>query len=179
MSSALILGPARWSPGTHSELPSWLVRRSAGDPSSPLGARRGISTFLRDLNVDSVIMEDWIEKEGETRSGRFLRVVREARVTSYLVYWPKGGRLHGLTWELSKLESDVRDSRLDRRRIRLLAEEGVVGVDEATGEGSFVEEGNRTTYYQDLLDLGCPIHVWPDYEHLRFVLRQLAHDLRE
>ncbi|MCI4366543.1 MAG: hypothetical protein L3K08_02195 [Thermoplasmata archaeon] len=124
-------------------------------------------------------MEDWIEKEGETRSGRFLRVVREARVTSYLVYWPKGGRLHGLTWELSKLESDVRDGRLDRRRIRLLAEEGVMEVDEATGEGSFVEEGNRTTYYQDLLDLGCPIHVWPDYEHLRFVLRQLAHDLRE
>lgn len=95
-------------------------------------------------------------------------------MTTYLVYWPRGGRLHGLTWELSKPESDVREGRLDRRRLRLLAEEEVILIDEASGEADFVEQGNRTTYYQDLLDMGCPIHLWPDYEHLRFILRQLA-----
>ena len=119
-------------------------------------------------------MDDCPEKKGESRSGRFSRVVREAGVASYLICWPKGGRLHGLTWELSRLASAVGDARLDRRRVRLLAEEGVMELDEATGEAEFVEAGNRSTYYQDLVDLGCPIHLWPEYDHLRFVLRQLA-----
>ena len=178
MTSTLILGPSRWDRNTHSGLPGWLVRRASEDRSSPLGVRRGIATFLRDLNVSALVMEDWPEKKGESRSNRFLRVAREARVTTFLVFWPRGGRLHGLTWELSKLESDVRDGRLDRRHVRLLVEEGVMTVDEATGEATFVEVGNRTTYYQDLVDLRCPIHLWPDYDHLRFLLRQLAHDLR-
>jgi hypothetical protein len=85
MTSTLILGPSRWDRRTHSELPGWLVRRASEDPSSPLGARRGIATFLRDLNVSAVVMEDWPEKKGESRSNRFLRVAREARVTSFLV----------------------------------------------------------------------------------------------
>lgn len=159
MTSVLILGPSRWDRGLHTELPNWLVRRLAGEPPSPLGARRGIATFLRDLSVSAVVMEDWPEKKGESRSGRFSRVVREAGVASYLVYWPKGGRLRGLTWEPSRLASAVGDARLDRRRVRLPAEEGVIELDEATGEAEFVEAGNRSTYYQDLVDLGCPIHI--------------------
>ena len=76
------------------------------------------------------------------------------------------------------MESRVRAGHLDRRLVRLLVEAGVVALDEATGEGEFTEKGNRTTYFQDLLDIGCPIHVWPDYDHLQFTLRQLAGTLQ-
>lgn len=75
MSSSLVLGPSRWDRGPHTNLPSWLVRRSGGEPPSPLGARRGIATFLRDLNANAAVMEDWPEKKGESRWNRFLRVV--------------------------------------------------------------------------------------------------------
>jgi hypothetical protein len=174
MTTALILGPSRWDREDHSEVPSWLVRRSFGDTSSPLGVRRGVATFLRDQGMNAVVMEDWPEKIRERNSVRFFRVIREAGVSAFLVYWPRGSRLHGITWELSKLESRIRTGHLDRRRVRLLVEEGVASLDVATGEGEFVEEGNRTAYYQDLLDLRCPIHVWADYDQLQFTLRQLA-----
>jgi hypothetical protein len=179
MSSTLILGPSRWDEDSHTEVPNWLQRRASEDTTSPLGARRGIATYLRDLGVDAVLMENWPERAGELRSTRFLRVIREAAVASFLVYWPRGARLHGVTWELSKLETRVRSGKLARRRVRLLAEAGVIDLDEASGEAEFTEAGNRTTYYQDLVQLGCPIHMWSDYEHLRFTLRQLAGTLRE
>jgi hypothetical protein len=92
MSSTLILGPSRWDEDSHTEVPSWLQRRASEDTTSPLGARRGIATYLRDLGVEAVLMEDWPQRSGELRSTRFLRVIREAAVAYFLVYWPRGAR---------------------------------------------------------------------------------------
>lgn len=86
MSAVLVLGPSRWEGSEHSAVPSWITRRASGDASSPLGARRGIATFLRDVGVDALVIEDWPEKRAERQSVRFLRLVREAQVGSFLVY---------------------------------------------------------------------------------------------
>ena len=123
-------------------------------------------------------MEDHPQVEGESRNGKFDRVVREAGIDTYLTYWPYGGTLLGIAWELSHLTRRIQDEEdeLEATALPIYVETGVGSWDLETGRFTFREEGNRTTYFEDLWLAGCPTFVWETYDELwetiesRFVL---------
>lgn len=119
-------------------------------------------------------MEDWAKGPRELHTGLFRRVEREAKVTDYLVYWPLGGHLHGLDWELNHLTELVMDEKLRARAVHHFPESGVVERSPLTLKHQFVEGRNRTRYYEDLVALGCPVRVWENYDELRFALEQIS-----
>lgn len=177
MTSLFILGPSAWEGRPHSEVPpSFLTRaadgtapRPAGEPS-PLDVRRALVLIAARPDVVATVMEDWTRQGKELHSDLFRRIESEARITHYVIFWPKGGRLQGLGWELSDLVHRIMDRRLDRRAVRIFAERGIVDWDHGTEEYVFLEPENRTRYYNDLLQLECPVRVWDDYSELAFAL---------
>ena len=121
-------------------------------------------------DVVATIMEDWPSQGHEGPSAKFRRIEQEAQITHYVVFWPLGGRLHGLVWELSDLAHRIMDGKLDRRAVHLFVQRGVADWDHVTEGYIFSETENRTEYFGDLLRLRCPVFVWEDYSELTFAL---------
>jgi hypothetical protein len=123
-------------------------------------------------DVIATVMEDWPSQGHEGPSAKFRRIEQEAHITHYVVFWPLGGRLHGLIWELSDLAHRMMDKKLERRAVNLFVQRGVIDWDHITEGYIFSEKENRTAYFGDLLGLKCPILVWDDYSDLIFTLER-------
>ena len=132
---------------------------------SPLHARRWLARFLRSTGVDVVVMEEEPDAPGENNLAKFQRLVREHDVTAYLLHVPVGARLHGLSVEVGHLLTRIQDGDLDPARVHLALQLGAASVGD-DGVLALAEPGNRTRYYEDLIDEGCPVHRWSDRRSL-------------
>lgn len=144
----------------------------------PLLARRRLAKTLRSAGADVVVMEDEPDAPGENHLAKFQRIVRERGVTTYFLYVPLGARLHGLSVEVGHLLTRIQDCDLDPARVHLALQQGATSVDD-DGVLALSEPGNRTRYYEDLVDEGCPVHRWGDRHALaRHAVAVLLEDAR-
>lgn len=82
----IVLGPSEW---LVEDDPKRTLARS------PLDVRREIAAAMAPA-TESFVLEDQRQDPGETHIGFFLRVLEERDVSRFTVFWPSGGRLHGL-----------------------------------------------------------------------------------
>ena len=122
----------------------------------------------------AVMMERWPNRKGEPHSHKFDRILEEAPVSAFLIYWPLGAKLHGLEFELGMLVQKNKYLDFPGERIYILQERGLLddkGL-AAEGEASVTEvvgmneKGNRTRYHDDIYALGAKVRVWDTQESL-------------
>lgn len=162
MTSILVIGPTKFADTPQVESPSWvpsLLREDepGKDPAtpSPLGVRRAIARRLSSAGVRATVMEDHPQEGGEGRNAKFDRVVNEDQVDTYLTYWPFGGTLLGIAWELSHLTRRIQDEddELEATDLPIYAETGVGSWDLETGRFTFQEEGNLMSEREPMTDI--------------------------
>lgn len=120
---------------------------------------------MRATGTAATIMEDEPEREGENNFAMFRRLIHEGHPITYLVLVPLNARLHGISVELGHLLTLIQENRLDAGRVHLFLQSLLGPLDE-DGVLALNEPGNRTRYYEDLVDEGCPIHRWADWREL-------------
>lgn len=157
--SIMVLGPSEyWQPDATHVM------------EEPLKIRRGLVKYLRDhAEASATLMEEWKSAKGENSTELFERILREAGVGAFVVYWPLGAKLHGLDWEFGILVQKFMHFGFPPDRVYLLVERDTLRDDAETGltvVEANDEKGNRTRYHHDLLDFGCRIRVWDDPESL-------------
>ncbi len=142
----------------------------------PVDIRAVLVEELRRAGHAATMMELWTRHPKETDTELFDRVVRESSVNKFVLYWPSGGHVEGLTWEIRGLVDTVLRKKLDPSSVRILAEEGVASLDESTGEMMLGESGHRTTYYRDIMRLGFWVVPWATYDELIAFVRAQTSD---
>lgn len=157
--SIMVLGPSEyWEP------------RATHVMEEPLKIRGGLVKYLRDhAEVSATFMEDWKQAKGENSTELFERILREASVGAFIVYWPLGAKLHGLDWEFGILVQKFMHFGFPPDRVYLLVERDIFQDDPENGltvVEAHDEKGNRTRYHHDLLDFGCRVRIWDDAESL-------------
>jgi hypothetical protein len=165
----LVLGPSEWLPvlgGSDSALRSELM--------TPLEARRKAAETLRSFGVPAILMEEHSRRPGENNFAMFLRLIKDFNIKTYVVIWPLGAKLHGLGVELGYLLQCISVADISPDDVFLMAEQGVAVVQEDESGEVFLtisgEKGNRSKYYEDLKDEGCPIIAWETLATLRFAM---------
>lgn len=91
----MVLGPSRW-------------RESAGHSflrGTPLEIRRGLASQMCEDGATAFVMENHEPAESEDNFGFFKRLVDEHRVAKFVLFWPLGARLHGLSTSRSATSS--------------------------------------------------------------------------
>jgi hypothetical protein len=173
MTWTLILGPSKWKAGYRPEIPVELAEllphkwsRRGHDTLWPIDIRALLAGLLRREGVEAVLMEDVPRRERETHTRHFARLVRGHRQGRFFAFWPRNANLSGLIWELSHLGGSIENKVLEGGQLHLFPEEGVAGFDPEAGTIVFEEQGNRTTYFEDLGRWGCTIDIWTDYPSL-------------
>lgn len=153
----MVLGPTLWRE----------ARGHAVVRQSPLDARRALAQLIREQGTDAVIMEERNPATGEDNFAFFRRLIDEASVRTFVLFWPLGARLHGLDVEIGYLLSQMEEGRLDARDVYLLAEKRLLGVRSGEAILAWSEPGNRTRYHEDLVARGCRIRRWSSEDALR------------
>lgn len=170
--SVFILGPTKWQRNHDPQIPAWLRSElpptwapKGRDVLSPLDIRAGMAAHLTRYKHDAMLMENFEKQEGETNTALFRRIASQA--TQHFVYWPHGAQRPGVDWELEILANWLEEQRELDVRIFVESKAGRI----VNGHFESREEGHRTTYYEDLVALGCPIIEWENYESLWSALR--------
>lgn len=151
----MVLGPSVWLDDD---------RVASQAPDDPLEMRRRIATALRARDLDAFLMEDEEQRDGESNTAFFRRLVTERAVQRFLVYWPLGARLHGLDVEAGGILQWLERGVLEPDRIYLIVERGVVDDGPVS---ALSEPGNRTRYHEDFERYEVRIRVWDDPYSLR------------
>ena len=166
----MVLGPSDW---LSAGLPSNLKLEGI----TPLEARRMVTSFLRDIGINAVLMEEHAPTDGETNFRLFLRLVGTHNVRTYLLVWPLGSKLHGASIEMGYLLKMITSEQLEPDDVFMLVEQGTFEIEEdADGELvlSTSEKGNRSRYYADFGDEGCPMLVWDNSVALKLLALNVA-----
>jgi hypothetical protein len=121
--------------------------------------------LLHRMRCPAVVMERVPAVEGENSARKFARILRDWDVRTFLVVWPKGCRLNGLDFELGWLANEVVHGRLDARNVVLATQRDNARV--VDGVWALSEPGNRTRYYEALIDEGCTIRAFRTQIDLR------------
>ena len=179
MSSVFVIGPRKWRSDAHPRvpasvgqaLPAWWPREGKLVPW-PVDIRAMLVDDLRREGHAATMMELWTSEKKEAHTAKFHRVEKQAEVDAYVVYWPVGGHVEGLSWELSDLVDRVLGKDLSTEALHIFPEVGVLGIDGETGLMMLGEPGHRTTYFQDILDARCPLGPWSTYDELRLFVRK-------
>ncbi len=173
MTWILMMGPTKWAPGHHPELPpelgSHLPRawsRRGLEVLWPIDVRALLVGLLRKEGHDAVLMEEDPREGKDPHLRHFARLVRFHLKGRFFIYWPLRATLHGVDWEMAHLGTRIEDRVLGAEQVHLFPEEGVVDFDPEADALVFHEEGGRTHYDEDLGRWGCRLHPWADYETL-------------
>lgn len=138
--------------------------------TEPRRVRADLSAYLRDFAQDrATVMEEWTGHPGETQTELFERILHEAPVRAFIVYWPLGAKLLGLEWELGILTQKFHYAGFPPERVYVLAESGILADNPQDGTATVVaidEGGNRTRYHQDLFGDACKLRLWDNQESL-------------
>lgn len=181
MKSIFVLGPRQWRTGAHPSVPGWVAdaipkwwAREGKEIPWPVDIRAILVDDLRQEGYATTMMELWPRVGKESHTRRFQRIEREGRVDAYFLFWPVGGHVEGITWELRDLIGRVLDDKLSAEALHVFPEEGVLAVDGESGLMMLGEEHHRTSYFEDVLGAGCPVAPWATYEELRLFVREHA-----
>jgi len=147
--TVFLLGPGRDEKGTE----------------APLQARREIARRMNATGMRPLVMEDEEDREDENNFAKFRRLIDENQPVTFAVLVPLNCRLQGISVELGHLLTLIHEGRLDAGRVHLLLQSLLAPLDE-NGVLALNEPGNRTRYYEDLIDEGCPVHRWADWREL-------------
>lgn len=101
----------------------------------------------------------------ENNFEKFRRLIEERSVSTFLVVVPLHSRLHGTSVEIGHLLTEIQEERLSPGCVHLALQVLLASVDDE-GLMALKEPGNRTWYYEDLIDEGCPVHRWKDWVEL-------------
>lgn len=164
----LILGPTGWKGGSH---PTGRLSEK------PIEVRRRLRKILAPDVSDALLMEDFSKEEDETNWGLFRRIISSQGVTDFIVFWPFGAKLHGLTHELGYLLTKLDAGDLSPGSVHLFVERKNLQIDWMDGGISITEKGNRTRYHLDLVDYGCEFRRWGSESGLLENTKALAEDL--
>lgn len=151
-------------------------------PQSVLGdfaeARREQTALAGRLEIPFVLMEEAPGRAGEAYTDKFFRVVDEGGVRTFIVLWPVHAQMNALDVEFGFFLARLRDGALEADAVQLLVERRVAALREEGGEAVLAsdEAGNRTFYYGDFAQYGCPFRRWGTPLAL---FRQTADVLRE
>lgn len=146
----MVLGPSRW-------------RESAGHSflrGSPLEIRRDLASLMCKDGATAFVMEDHEPGESEDNFGFFQRLVDERQVTTFVLFWPLGARLHGLDVEIGYILTQLEAMALRPRDVYLLAEKRLIDLRSREAVLAWSEPGNRTRYHEDLVARGCKVRRW-------------------
>jgi hypothetical protein len=188
--AVFLLGPSKWVQGfSPPTLPAWLhehlpkIEGEAGSPS-PLAIRISLAARAAMDGHKIVVMESNDDVQGETRTGKFARLVRDQEVSRFALYWPHGANRSGLDVEIGFVLERLRRRELTGEDVRVLVEDD--GAQRRAGgrepglhgEVLFVsyERGHRTRYYSDLVLYGSILPTWADYGELLELVENLAED---
>ncbi len=166
----MVLGPTKWRPDhappsltvddVEPNLPGdW----SSHDPPRPIDMRAAAQGKIQENGLDAVLMEDYTARDEESNTDLFHRIRRDTGVARFLVYWPYGAQRSGLDWELGILTSEIGRGELAPDTVLLLVQEDAASIHTSSGELESHERGHRTTYYNDLVQHGCPFALWRDH----------------
>lgn len=153
MPGIMILGPSLWLDPENV---------SSDLAETPLDARRHLAAMGLNFLVDSFVMEDQEQAEGETHTDLFRRLVVEHDVQSFLVVLPIGCRLHGLEKEFGALLEWMAQGWLRPEQVFVLAEKATWHESNEGAMGALSEPGNRTRYHDDLVAYDVRVRVWDD-----------------
>lgn len=132
---------------------------------APLKARLELARRMRATGTHAIVMEEEDDVAGENNFAKFRRLLDDNAPITYLVMVPLNARLHGISVEIGHLLTLIQEDRLDPARVHLMLQSLLVSLDD-DGMLALNEPGNRTQYYEDLVDEGCPIHRWADWREL-------------
>lgn len=147
--------------------------REDGGNDTPLQARLELARRMRATGTDVVVMEDEPDVEGENHFAKFLRLTQQRKVTTFLLIVPLKSRLHGLSVEIGHILTEIQEGRLPAGQVHIAPQILLASIDDA-GVMALQEPGNRTRYYEDLIDEGCPIHRWKDWAELNHHVAAVA-----
>lgn len=133
--------------------------RDEAGKDEPLQERLELARRMRATGTDAIVMEEEADIEGENNFAKFQRLIQERGVTTYLLVVPLKSRLHGLSVEIGHLLTEIQERRLPAAHVHVAAQILLASVDDE-GVMALKEPGNRTRYYEDLIDEGCPVHRW-------------------
>lgn len=139
-------------------------RGDKGD-DAPLQARLELARRMRATGTDAVVMEGTPDVEDENNFEKFRRLILEQGVTTFFLVVPLNSRLHGLSVEIGHLLTEIQAGRLPAARVHIAPQILLASIDDE-GLMALKEPGNRTRYYEDLIDEGCPIHRWRNWAEL-------------
>ncbi len=164
----LLLGPTKWAQGFRPDRAT-LPQTTGDDPPDPIEVRRRLVRDLTAADSPILILEDCPSIDGEALTTKFHRLLREGGISLIEVYWPAGSNRSGLDVEIGFVLS-----LLDRREllpvdVRLEIQSSCLEFRE--NEVVFLEAGKRTHYFLDLVQFGCAILTWDDFEDLTTNLR--------
>jgi hypothetical protein len=181
MRSVFVLGPRKWRSDANPDVPAWVVQalpgwwKREGNPVPwPVDIRALLVDDIRQEGHSATMMELWPRKGSELHTKKFQRIEREGQVDSYFLYWPDGGHVEGIIWELRDLVGRVLDGKMAPEALRVFPQEGVLSLDGESGLMVLGEQSHRTSYFEDILGLGCPVVPWSSYEELRLFVREHA-----
>lgn len=179
--SLILLGPSAWLPGYRPSIPGWLVEilppgvaSSNSRVVTPREIRFGLVARLRLANVKATALELHPDRSGEDPASKLLRVVQEAGIEKYALYWPARAVRPAVDVEIGWLLRAVQDGKVSGDNVGVFYEwdpEGRGAAREritADGRALFesLERTRRTTYYQSLVAWGGVLIPWSTYEDL-------------
>lgn len=152
----MLLGPSRWQ--THITHPIL--------DQDPLQVRKRLAAIARSLGAPALLMEEQEPRPEEDNFAFFARIIQRWNVTSFILFWPLGARLHGLDVEIGHILTRLEEDDLSVEDVYLLAEKRIIDIDAKDGIIAWSEPGNRTRYHEDLIARGCPVRRWESKQSL-------------
>jgi hypothetical protein len=145
--------------------------------------RFGLVARLRIADIRATALELHHDRPRESPADKLLRIVKEARIERYAIYWPYAAVRPALDIEIGWLIHSLQRDEIAGESVGIFYEwnpEGNQAAHErATTDGQMVfeslERGRRTTYYQSLVDRGGVPIPWSCYEDLLEFLEAFAH----
>jgi len=185
----ILLGPSAWLEKSRPTIPRWVVdvlppgRTLEGAPTpTARDVRFGLVARLRLADVRATALELHHDRSQESPVDKLLRIVHEAGIERFAIYWPYGAVRPALDVEIGWLLHALQRKEIPGENIGIFYEwdpEGRQAAHEREIPGGRVvfeslERGRRTTYYQSLVDWGAIPIPWSSYEDLLEFLEVFA-----
>lgn len=160
MPSVMVLGPSKWI----EDDPRYVSNIRAS--MTPLELRQRVAEKVR-VVAPAIIMEDEPPATTDVWLKKFLGLIEEHDVRTFLIIAPLGARHNGLDIEVGHLLTRLFDpdhgKRLHHDDVAILAESKLLDIGLVLG---WSEPGNRTNYYNDLIAAGCILMRWDSLDAL-------------
>jgi hypothetical protein len=130
-----------------------------------LAERKRLAVLMRGLGAPTVVMEEEKSNERENAARKFMRLIGEAQVKRFVLFWPLGTKPWGLDVEVGHLLTRIIDGELSVEDVVIVARRVAIPTyEEEKGRVYYglEQKGQRTWYFGSLIDEGCPSRPWTE-----------------